>query len=155
MAIGGGRTPRAGASLRAALGRLPAVAGATVLFSLATALGALLLVLPGIYLWVRLALFAQAVMAENMGAREALGRRWELAEDSWWRLFGILLLVTLIAWVVAAVVALPLELAASEAESALLSLVGTIVLDAVTLSFTALAGTLLYFDVRARRGAYV
>jgi hypothetical protein len=72
MEIGSGRTPRAGGSLRAALSRLPSVAGATILFSIAAALGTLALILPGIYVWVRFAFSAQAVMAEDLGAREAL-----------------------------------------------------------------------------------
>ena len=41
---------------------------------------------------------------------------------------------------------------ADQADSGALTVVGTILVDTLTISFTALTGTLLCFDLRARNG---
>jgi hypothetical protein len=59
--------------------------------------------------------------------------------------------ITLLAAVLAAVLQLPLTAVGYGADVGPLVLLGQIVGDAISLSFAALAGTLLYFDARARR----
>lgn len=63
--LGERRDVSAGDSLRAAIRRLPAVVGAVVLATLVTILGLVFLILPGIFLAVRLYFSAQAAMAEG------------------------------------------------------------------------------------------
>jgi hypothetical protein len=151
MDLGAGRPASAGSALAAAARRLTPVATAVVLAGLGSALGLLLLIVPGVYLWARWFLAAQAVVAEGLGPIEGLRRSADLVRGQWWRIFGIALVITLIAAILAALILIPLQLVGDAADSGPLVLLGQIIGDAVTLSFAALAGTLLFFDARARK----
>lgn len=149
MDLGEGRPAAAGTALAAAARRLTPVALAVVLASLGATLGLVALIVPGVYLWARWFLAAQAVVAERLGPIEGLGRSAELVRGQWWRIFGIALVITLLAVIVAALLVIPLQLTGIGP----LMLVSQIVGDAITLSFAALAGTLLFFDAKARKRA--
>jgi hypothetical protein len=150
MDLGAGRPASARSALAAAARRLTPVAAAVVLAGLGATLGLVALIVPGVYLWARWFLAAQAVVAEELGPIEALGRSADLVHGQWWRIFGIALVITLLAAVLGAVLVIPLQLTGTGP----LMLAGQIVGDAITLSFAALAGTLLFFDAKARqRGA--
>jgi hypothetical protein len=150
MELAEGRDPSARSALAAALPILPAVIAAVVLAAIGSFLGLVLLIVGAIYLWVRWAVSAQAVAAEELGPVEGMSRSWNLVEDNWWRVFGIFILITIIGGLMAAVAGLPFMAAGALADSGPLTLIGQILLDGVVYSFTALAGTLLYFDLRAR-----
>jgi hypothetical protein len=150
MELGHGGDPSARSALAAAAPTLPAVVGAVVLTALGSFLGLVLLVVGSVYLWVRWAVAAQAVAAEELGALQGMRRSWGLVKDNWWRVFGIYILITIIGGIMAALAGLPFMAAGALADSGPLTLVGQILLDGVIYSFTALAGTLLYFDLRSR-----
>lgn len=62
--------------------------------------GAIAIVLVGIYVWVRLCLFTPATVAEGkIGIRTS----WEKTEDLFWPLFGFWVLLVLMVWIVQAV----------------------------------------------------
>jgi hypothetical protein len=147
MDLGAGRPASAASALAAAARRLTPVAAAVVLAGLGATLGLVALIVPGVYLWARWFLAAQAVVAENLGPIEALSRSADLVRGQWWRIFGIAIVITLLAGILGAVLVLPLQLTGNGP----LMLLSQIVGDAITLSFAALAGTLLFFDARARK----
>jgi hypothetical protein len=151
MDLAEGGDPTARSALAAAARRLPAVIGAVVLTAFLSTLGVVLLVVGAVYLWVRWAVSAQAVVAEGLGAVGGMRRSWQLVQDNWWRVFGIYVLVSLIGGILAALAGLPFLAAGAIADSGPLTLLGQILLDGVCYSFTALAGTLLFFDLRARK----
>jgi hypothetical protein len=151
MDLGAGRPASAGSALAAAARRLTPVAAAVALAGLGATLGLVALIVPGIYLWARWFLSAQAVVAEDLGPVEGLGRSASLVSGQWWRIFGIALVITILAVVLAALIVLPLQLLGDALGSGPLVLLGQMVGDGVTLSFAALAGTLLFFDARARK----
>ena len=74
----------------------------------------------------------------------------KLVEGNGWRVLGIAIIIGLIAAVLSGFAGLPFQIAASAADSRPIALVGRILSDGCSLSFGALAGTLLYFDLRAR-----
>lgn len=151
--VGAGRTPALGRTFQAALDVFPLVLATIILTTLGTALGVVLLIIPGIYVFVRWSLACPAAVVEEVdGPVDAIGRSWGLVAGSWWRVFGILLLTFILASLAGALVAAPLEIAAWRADSGILSLLASIVGNVVSLSFTALVTTLLYFDLTARRG---
>jgi hypothetical protein len=150
MQIAAGERPSAAASLRAAGRALPRVAVALVLLSVLSTLGLLLLIVPGVYLWIRWFVAPQAVVTEELEPNAGLHRSWDLVTGNWWRVFGIYLVVALIAAVAGGIFVVPLEILASVTDWAQLSLLGTLISDPIFLSFQALAGTLLYFDLRSR-----
>lgn len=89
--------------------------------------GLILLVIPGIYLWVRLQFVPQILVLEDVGLVQAFRRSWDLVRGSWWRVFGVDVLVfgiatvvNLIAFIVIAAVVAALHLGASGAAVALL-----------------------------------
>jgi hypothetical protein len=153
MDLAAGRRPSPWGALAAAGRRLTPVAAVVTLAALGSTLGLVLLIAPGVYLWARWFLSPQAVVAENLGPVEGLGRSADLVRGRWWRIFGIALVISILAAVLAAVLGMSLQAAGWALENGWLVLVGQVISDAITLSFAALAGTLLYFDARARRSA--
>lgn len=113
-------------------------------------LGLLALVVPGIYLAVRCYFVPQAVVADDLRFGDAFRRSWALTGGQWWRVFGITLVVFLILVPISAL-GLGFEAGAAAAGLSIISLVGNILIASLTVSFAALTGTLLYFDLRARR----
>jgi hypothetical protein len=125
-----------------------------------------------VWLYVRYALSGPALMLESsapsatgglspIGVFGALRRSAELVRGSWWRLFGILLLILLIAVIISQVISVPFALPAffldqqpSDAQFLLtlvVSALGGIVAATITAPFTAAATALLYVDRRIRR----
>ncbi|WP_406286183.1 glycerophosphoryl diester phosphodiesterase membrane domain-containing protein [Embleya sp. NBC_00896] len=142
----------------------------------AEGLGALLL-LPGliggivaaIYLYVCLALAGPALMLEKQSVRRALERSRKLVTGSWWRVCGVMLLITLIMTIVGAIIQTPFllitdgfsDLTASNPSDIpdpsfadlLFTGIGAVVSSALLYPFAAGATALLYIDQRIRREA--
>jgi hypothetical protein len=129
---------------------------------IAETIGFILLVLPGlavfcaaIYLAVRWSLVVAAMMAEDIGPVRGLGRSWNLVTGSWWRTFGILLIVTIMQLIITyglfilfgVIAAL---FATGDFQAALVQVGGTL-LSALVSPITTIAITLLYFDLRVRK----
>lgn len=69
--------------------------GLSFLTNLGILVGVLLLIVPGIMLYVRWALALPAMMRENIDITDALGRSNALTEGNRWRIFGLALLLIL------------------------------------------------------------
>jgi hypothetical protein len=140
-----GETPVLGSVFRRGLQALPVVALASLISGVGIAVGFFLLLIPGIYLWLRWYVVAQAAAIERAGWSGALRSSHALARDNYWHLILFSICTGLIG-----VVPFVLIGFAFEWESTFASfLVGTVV-SVVTLSFVALATALLYFDLRTR-----
>jgi hypothetical protein len=149
--IADARPTRVADAIRAGLRAFPVVATVAVVSTVAISIGFILLIVPGVYLATIWAVAAQAAVAEHLGPGAALTRSDELTNGSRWRVLGIVLVLYLIAAAAAAVVEVPLEHVGGVRDSGALFLLGTIIGDTTSLSFVALTGTLLYFDLLARR----
>jgi hypothetical protein len=125
---------------------------AVLLAALGILVGAILIV-PGVYLFVRWYFVPQAVVLENAHGVAALRASGRLVEGSWWRTLGLILLVNVVALVVAVVLGAPFTAAANSSDRALWALIGEIVAGSLVQPFGALFSTLLYFDLRERRRA--
>jgi hypothetical protein len=125
---------------------------AVLLAALGILLGAVLII-PGVYLFVRWYFVPQAVVLEGARGAAALRASGRLVEGSWWRTLGLILLVNVAALLVSVVLAAPFTAAADSSDRALWALAGQIVASSVTQPFGALYATLLYFDLRQRRRA--
>lgn len=101
------------------------------------------------------------VVLEQAGPLKALGRSWRLVRGSWWRVFGISLLVSLIVSFVSGIIRTPFQLGGIftatgatggvSTASVILSAVGVIISTALTGPLQAGAQVLLYTDLRMRR----
>jgi hypothetical protein len=107
---------------------------------------------PGVYLFVRWFFVPQVVVIEETRAPGALQRGGELVAGMWWRTFGLVVLVNLAVALPALLLTAPFAAIATSSERALWSMVGTIVTETVTGPFVAIYATLLYYDLRARKG---
>lgn len=141
--------------------RLLPLLGLTFLYGVLVFLGSLLLIVPGIWLWVLYGLAVPVLVLEPASIRAALRRSRELVRGLWWRIFGIVLLSSLIAGIVALIIGLPFSLAGNvmnasagglpTTTSLLLSSIGATIGGTITYPFVASVRVLLYFDQRMRR----
>lgn len=138
--------------------------GEVVLFSI---LIAAVLLVGYLWFWVRLrALAVPTLMLEPVGVFGALRRAVRLTRHQFWRLLGLLLLVTLVVGVAGGILRLPFSIAGEVFLTAsadaghglliylLLTAAGTIISSAVLQPFTAAVSALLYIDQRIRKEAY-
>ena len=148
------------------------IVGGTAAFFLGTlgAAGIVAAVLVGlasivaaVWLWVSLVLSPVVLVLENRGPLRAWRRSLTLVRGAWWRVFGIQLLATIIASVIAGIVSVPFQFGATsfgapdgEPNAAfwLLITLGSVVAGVITLPFTAGVTSLLYLDRRMRREAF-
>lgn len=154
-------------ALRHGLSRLWAMLGLTLLTSIGSFIGLLACLIPGVWLWAAWGLAPAALIAERAGPITSLRRSFRLVRGTWWRVFGILLLTTLIVGVITSLVTGPLQLAFSfgsgfaDSPDAVLSptllatnTVITGLATAITLPFTAAVVVALYYDQRVRKEGY-
>ncbi|WP_446047547.1 glycerophosphoryl diester phosphodiesterase membrane domain-containing protein, partial [Streptomyces olivaceus] len=123
-----------------------------------------------VWLMVRLSLASPALMLEKQSIRKAMGRSAKLVRGSWWRVFGIQLLATVIANVVASIIVIPFTFLAAtlggDGVGGLLegsgdlgwtflvvSGIGSVIGSMITFPITAGVTVLLYIDQRIRREA--
>jgi hypothetical protein len=130
--------------------------------------GLTMLVLPGsvIALWlaISMVLAAPALMLERQGIRSALARSFRLVRGSWWRVFGIVLLLLIMNTIVMGMVGLPFTAGSFFAQGIsadttttttyqVLACIGATVGATITLPILTGGIAFLYMDQRIRREA--
>jgi len=164
-----GRPATIGSVLRETLARYLPLLGFVALAALiglgwfiAETIGLILLVLPAFavlcaafYLFVRWSLVLAAMMAEDIGPIRGLGRSWNLVSGSWWRTFGILLIVGIMQGIISYGLVILVSVIAAlvstgDFRAAVVQVVGTLV-SAVVTPIAYIAVVLLYFDLRVRK----
>jgi hypothetical protein len=115
-----------------------------------------------IWLLVRFELATPAVMLEKQGVRESFRRSSLLVAGSWWRVFGILALATLLSGIVAGILVVPFTIAANGTSGLfghgytvhftglLLVGIGNFLAGTIVRPFSASVSALLYIDRRMR-----
>jgi hypothetical protein len=163
-AVSRGEASSFGTGLSLSLRRLLAMMGATILFSLVVGLGFVLLIIPGIYVAVRLLLFLVPLMVESQGPTQALGTSWRLVGGNWWRtlivitvLFVILFVLELLLGALTGVVGVfiggrPTDTAHMIAKVSLATLAIGMVVRVITGPLICAMGVALYHDLLLRKG---
>ena len=141
-----GEDPSVEQSYRFGFIRLGSVLPVSVLVGLAIIGGLILLVIPGIYIGVRLCVSIEALVVEGRRGTQAMGRSWGLVGGHWWHAFFTLLVAALLTGVVNAVITAPFSATNWFAQG-----VAAAVATVVTLPYGVLVGVLLYLDLRARK----
>jgi hypothetical protein len=149
-AVAAGGRPGAGQAFVSGFEAFTPIFFAVLLAALGIVLG-LLLVIPGIYLFVRWFFVPQAVVIEGARGREALTHSSAVVQGFWWRTLGLVVVVQLAAVLPALVFTAPFTAIANSTDKEVWALVGTICAETITAPFVALFSTLLYYDLRARR----
>jgi hypothetical protein len=88
-----------GTALGAGLRRLPAVLLASLLSGLAVSVGFAFLLIPGVYLLVKMQLWVVAMFVDDTSALESINRSWRLTDKRWWRTFVILSVALILVYV--------------------------------------------------------
>ncbi|HET7444949.1 MAG TPA: hypothetical protein VFJ57_09860 [Solirubrobacterales bacterium] len=146
VAVRAGEQPRIGAVTRLGLAALPVVVAASLMAWLGIFAGFIALIVPGVYLFLRWFVVAQAAAIEREGWSDALERSATLVSGNYLHVFVLALIVFGIGFV--------FEFLGSHAfgdSTGPVSFLASIVVQVLVWSFTALATALLYFDLRARR----
>jgi hypothetical protein len=141
-----GEDPSLEQSYRFGFHRLGSVLLVSILVGLATIGGLILLVIPGIYIGVRLAISIEALVVEGRRGTEAMGRSWGLVGGHWWHAFGTLVVGGLLTAIVNAVITAPFG-NTSWFVQGVVAAVATV----ITMPYGVLVGVLLYLDLRARK----
>ncbi|MFD0889615.1 glycerophosphoryl diester phosphodiesterase membrane domain-containing protein, partial [Streptosporangium algeriense] len=165
-------------AIEAAILLLPLAAVVALLYAVAVAgpglggfLAAMVLVMLvymayAAFITTRLVLAAPAAVLEKTGVMASLSRSWRLTQNSFWRLFGILLLTSILAGLVALVISVPFSFAAAfvgllgsggtglQILVAVLIAIGGTVGAMITYPFQAGVYGLLYADRRMRAEAF-
>ena len=149
LGLAEGSEPTVGGAFSGIADRVGPALGAILAYSAVVLIGFVAFIVPGIYLSIRCFFAAQSAVVEGTSPVASLQRSAELVKGSWWRVFGLLLVAGLLAGVVAAVI----EAIAGTVGDGVVYVVVRIVIESLTLSFIALFGTLLFFDLRNRAAA--
>jgi hypothetical protein len=157
-----GRTITIGESFRRVRGELGTIFGVMMLNGLATFVGLILLIVPGVYVMCRLLVGIPAALLENLGSRAAVERSWQLTEDSAGRAFLIFLLYFALSMAATMFFAFPFQMAIIlvKGNPSLvlvfmgLAQVGTFIANVLVVPVMTIASAILYYDLRVRKEAF-
>lgn len=152
------------AEWRPALGfaarRLHSILWVTFLGGLLAVLGLVLLIVPGVYLYVAFAVAVPVLLTEGVKGRKALGRSRRLVKGRWWGTFGVVVLGAILVGIVeAALVGLAavfttIDTADPTLGSFLVNTGATVLASLIATPFAAAFVVVLYFDLRVRKEAF-
>lgn len=128
---------------------LAVLAGTLIVGVVAGLLAATLILFPlAVFFFINWSMVVQVIINEDEGPIRALGRSRQIVRGQWWRTFGIILAIALLALLPGFVIGW----ITGPIGSAWVSALGVALGGALTAPFIALAQTLLYADLRARKG---
>ncbi|MBA2383437.1 MAG: glycerophosphoryl diester phosphodiesterase membrane domain-containing protein [Actinobacteria bacterium] len=151
------------AEWRPALGyaarRLHSILWVSFLGGLLAILGLLLLIVPGVYLYISFAVAVPVLLTEGLKGRHALGRSRQLVKGRFWPTFGVVVLGAILVGIVQGALAGLAGVASfSEGPDTLAAFVvttiATVIGSLIATPLTAAFLTVLYFDLRVRKEAF-
>ena len=121
---------------------------AGLLAGLAIGVGLLLLIVPGLFLLTIWAVLAPVVVLEKKGALEAFGRSRELVRGHGWQVFGVIVVLFLLQFIVTAVIQ---AIADGVSDSFAAYALSDLIVRLLVAPLSALAAAVLYFELRGRK----
>ena len=154
-----------GEAIREAGPRWLPLLGMTAIYAVAVFAGLILCFVGAIVPYVLLSLAGPALVLERCRIGQSLKRSRQLVAGSFWRIFGILLLASLIGFMVTEIIQIPFSLgsglfsglfnpgsaAAQTSGDLVLQSVGVMIADALVTPFISLVTVLVYIDQRMRK----
>ncbi|HSK50428.1 MAG TPA: hypothetical protein VK889_08030, partial [Solirubrobacterales bacterium] len=123
--------------------------GAGILAGIGIAIGFVLLIVPGLILMTIWAVIAPVIVVERSGVLDAFGRSRELVRDNGWQVFGVIVVVFLIAIVAGLVLG---AIGAGISDSVGMRIVVNLLVSTLTAPLTALAAATIYFALLGIKG---
>jgi hypothetical protein len=153
-----GRMPDWRRSLVEVLRRLHSIIWVSLLAFFLGALGLILCIAPGIWLYVSWTVAVPALLTEGVKGRKALGRSFRLVKGFWWRTLAIVLLGSFLAGILQAAIGGVLGAIAFATDSAVVDVVtstlSAVAAGAITVPFVAAVTIVLYVDLRVRKEGF-
>jgi len=141
-------TSNLGASINFTMSKLPSLLIAQLVTGILTVIGLFLLFIPGLIITIMFSLIIPAIIVEQEGAFESLGRSRKLVRNRWLKTFALLLIVGLIVGVVtiiANLLATPLNFTYPNT-----NLIITSIATSFVAPISSIAVTYLYYAMVAR-----
>jgi Membrane domain of glycerophosphoryl diester phosphodiesterase len=146
-----GRDVMIGDAIGRAFSRFLSLLGISILVGFGVAIGFMLLVVPGIILALRWAVAVPACVVENKGPLESMRRSAELTKGHRWKIFGIWVLLAIVAIIILIIVGVLAGLAAVVAQGlgrVLIAAVISLILTAIVTAYSYVLNTVIYHDLR-------
>jgi len=147
--LDGRRDHTLGSLVRSATAVLGPLIVAGILAGLAIGLGLLLVIVPGLFLLTIWSVIAPVIVIERSGAIDAFGRSRELVRGSGWQVFGVILVLFLLQFIVTAVIQ---AIANGVSDSFGAYAVSDLIVRLLVAPLSALAASVLFFELKALRG---
>ena len=128
------------------IGRL-AVAG--ILAGIAITIGLVALIVPGLYLMTIWSVLIPVIVLERRSVMEAFGRSRELVKGHGWQVFGVLVLLFIAAFVIQVLIA---AILGGIFDSVFGFASGFLITSLLLAPLTALAASVIYFELKAIKG---
>ena len=147
-------------SLRFSARHLHSLLWVGLLTLLATMVGAIFCIAPGVWLWASFAVATPALLTEGTRGTKGLGRSFNLVQGRWWPTFAVLVLAALLAGVVNSIIgggvgALTFtDLGQNVVLIQTLNAIATAIGSILATPFTAAVVAVLYFDLRVRKEGF-
>ena len=145
----GRRDHSVGSLFRSAMPVIGPLLVAGILGGIAVGIGLLLLIIPGLFLLTIWAVIAPVIVIERTGALAAFGRSTELTKGNRWQVFGVIVVLFLLQFIVAAVIQ---AIANSAADSFVGYAIADLLPRLLVAPLSAIAAAVLYFALTAERG---
>jgi hypothetical protein len=145
--IDGRRDSSAGDLLRSVSPVVLTLIIVSILAGLATGIGFILLIVPGLYLMTIWSVIAPVVVVERTGVFDSFGRSRALVKGHGWQVFGVIVLVVVLLLVVTIITAILIDAVGDAGGSAI-----SWALNVLTAPITALVAAVLYFALRVAHG---
>jgi hypothetical protein len=137
----GRRDMTIGSTVNAAMPYLGNVAIASILAGIAITIGLILIIVPGLYLITIWAVIIPVIVIERSGALDAFGRSQQLVRGHGWHVFGTLVVVYIIQYVVGIVLSLIFSALPYSFRDGL----STVISGTLIAPFLAIVVTLIYY----------
>lgn len=137
--------------------RVAAVLWVAIIGAIGVTLGLIALIVPGVWLAISWSVAIPVLLFEGLGPTRALGRSFQLVRGRWWATLGILAVAWLISNIASGLVQSAFDALMSTSlgdhvfPAAVIDALGGTVAAAIALPLEAVAVTMLYYDLRARR----
>jgi len=147
--LDGRRDHTVGSLVRSATPVIAPLLIAGILAGLGIGIGLILLLVPGLYLLTIWAVIAPVIVIERRGAIESFGRSRELVRGNGWQVFGVIVVLFLLQFIVSSVIQ---ALTNSVSDSFGAYALADLIVRLLVAPLSALAAAVLFFELKARRG---
>jgi ABC-type multidrug transport system fused ATPase/permease subunit len=147
--LDGRRDHTVGTLLRSVIPVLGPLIVAGILAGIGIGIGLLLLIVPGLFLLTIWAVLAPVIVIERKDAMGSFGRSRELVRGNGWQVFGVIVVLFILQFVVTAVIQ---ALANSISDTVVGFSLADLIVRLLVAPLSALAAAVLFFELKALRG---